>query len=50
MKWYFGKRSWIDGRVGLRTGVFAARYTYLNCERARVMAEPQHAMRKVVER
>jgi glycosyltransferase involved in cell wall biosynthesis len=43
IKWYFGKGSWIDGRVGLRTGVFAARYTYLKYEGARAMSEPQHA-------
>lgn len=44
IKWYLGKGAWKDGRVGLRAGVFAARYTYLKYERARVIAQPQHAL------
>jgi glycosyltransferase involved in cell wall biosynthesis len=43
VKWYFGKGSCIDGLVGLRAGVFAARYTYLKYDRARNLAKPQHA-------
>jgi len=34
-KWYIVRGSWRDGRVGLRCGAFAARYTYRKYELAR---------------
>lgn len=37
LKWYIFKEAYRDGKVGLRTGIYAFRYTYLKYVKARAM-------------
>ena len=43
MKWYGGRGGWRDGRLGLRLGNFAYRYTYLKYLKARRLVQARRA-------